>query len=258
MEVLGLDWVGTRTNRFPETVAFFEQVLGLPIGEQREDFVRLDLPDSSCLEVFGPEDADHPYFTTGPVVGFSVEDLEAARHDLVRHGIELLGPTRTEAGPARWQHFRAPDGYIYEVVSNPERRARGPPVGPMGITHLAWVGTRTARYQATCAFFSNVLGLEVVEELPELTEYRLPSGASVEVFLAGSRLDHPHFSTGPVPGFGVESIDAALAALGSAKVPLLQSKRGAESGWAHFRAPDGCMYEVKGPRRAESGVGVHS
>jgi len=250
MKILGLDWVGTRTRHFRETVAFFEQTLGLPVGVRQDEFVRLDLPDSSCLEVFGPGDTDHLYFTTGPVVGFLVEDIDAARHDLWRHGIELLGSTGGEAGAARWQHFRAPDGYVYEVVENPGRHPPGSPVGPLGITRLAWVGTRTVRYEATLAFFGGVMGFEVVEDLPELTEYRLPDGASVEVFLAGSSLDHPHFSTGPVPGFGVQDLDTAVATLRSKNISLLQSKRSGGGGWAHFRAPDGCVYEVTGPPRA--------
>jgi catechol 2,3-dioxygenase-like lactoylglutathione lyase family enzyme len=245
MKVLGLNWVGTRTDRFRQTVSFFTTRLGLPIGIEREDFVRLDLPDSSCLEVFGPRDADHRYFTTGPVVGFLVEDLGAARHDLLRHGIELLGRMEGEAGSYRWQHFRGPDGCVYEVDEDPARRGLGPPVGPFGITRLVWVGTRTAHYDATRSFFGSVLGLDVAEDLPELTEYRLPDGASVEVFLPGTFLDHPNFVTGPVPGWGVTSLEGIVERLRAGKVPVLQSKRTAEGGWVHFRAPDGCVYELK-------------
>jgi catechol 2,3-dioxygenase-like lactoylglutathione lyase family enzyme len=248
MRILGLDWVGTRTDHFPETVRFFEQTLGLPIGLDRTDFVRFDLPDSSSVEVFGAHEKDHLYFTTGPVIGFLVEELESARHDLARHGVELLGPAAGDPGEVRWQHFRGPDGYVYEIVENPGRQPRGPPVGSLAITRLAWMGTRTIRYEPTRAFFGGVLGLKIAEELPELTEYHMPDGSDVEVFLQGSRLDHPHFSTGPVPGFGVSDIDAAVEELRSKKVPLLQSKRGEQGGWAHFRAPDGCIYEVKGPR----------
>jgi catechol 2,3-dioxygenase-like lactoylglutathione lyase family enzyme len=247
MRILGLDWVGTRTSQFSATVAFFEQTLGLSVGTRREDFVRLDLPDSSRVEVFGPGNADHAYFTTGPVVGFLVENLDAARHDLHEHRIELLGRSGGEPGAIRWQHFRAPDGYVYEVVENPGRLARGPPAGPLGITNLARVGTRTDRYDATLAFFRNVMGLEAVEDLPELTEFRLPDEAAVEVFLAGSPFDRRHFTTGPVPGFGVENLGRALKALRAQKVPVLQSKRSGHVGWVHFRAPDGCVYEVKGP-----------
>jgi catechol 2,3-dioxygenase-like lactoylglutathione lyase family enzyme len=245
MKVLGLNWVGTRTDRFRETVSFFASTLGLPVGNEREDFVRLDLPDSSCVEVFGPRDVDHPYFTTGPVLGFLVEDLDAARHDLVEHRIELLGRTEGDPGGYRWQHFRAPDGYVYEIDEDPARRRPGPPVGPFGITRLMWAGTRTPQYDASRTFFGSVLGLDVAEDFPELTEYRLPDGSSIEVFLPGTFLDHPHFTTGPVPGFGVKSLDGTVEKLRAQKVPVLQSKQSAQGGWVHFRAPDGCVYELK-------------
>jgi catechol 2,3-dioxygenase-like lactoylglutathione lyase family enzyme len=245
MKVLGLNWVGTKTDRFRETVSFFEKTLGLPIGNERADFVRFDLPDSSCVEVFGPRDTDHPYFTTGPVLGFLVEDIDAARHDLSRHGTELLGRTEGERGDYRWQHFRGPDGYVYEVDEDPARRPVGSPVGPFGITRLMWAGTRTDRYEATRSFFGSVLDLEVAEDFPELTEYRLPDGASVEVFHPGTFLDHPHFTTGPVPGFAVKSLEGSVERLRSRKVPVLQSKQSEDGGWVHFRAPDGCVYELK-------------
>jgi catechol 2,3-dioxygenase-like lactoylglutathione lyase family enzyme len=245
MEVLGLDWVGTRTPRFQETVDFFHKTIGLEIGFQKADFVRLDLPDSSCVEVFGPGDADHLHFTTGPAIGFLVEDIDVARHDLLRHRLELLGAVGGVAGSARWQHFRAPDGYVYEVVENPVRRPGTAPVGTLGVTRLAWMGTRAERYEETLSFFGSVLGLEVVEDLPELIEYHLRDGAAVEVFRPGSPLDHAHFTTGPVPGFGVRDLDHAVAELRSGGVPLLQTKRSAMGGWAHFRAPDGYVYEVK-------------
>ena len=249
MKVRGLDWVGTRTDHFPATVDFFGNTVGLPIGARRGEFVRLDLPNGSCVEVFGPADSDHLYFTTGPAVGFWVDDIEAARHDLLEHRTELLGSTGGEAGSVRWQHFRGPDGYVYEVVENPDGHAEGNPVGPLGVTHLAWVGTRTSHYAETVAFFGNVLGLDVAEDLPELTEFHLPDGGAVEVFLPGTGMDHPHFTTGPVPGLGVRDIFAAVEGLRARNVRLLGLKLGETGGWAHFRAPDGSVYEVKGPRR---------
>ena len=53
------------------------------------------------------------HFATGPVVGFAVRDLAAAVEELRRAGVELLG----EPGPA-WQHFRGPDGNVYELVTS--------------------------------------------------------------------------------------------------------------------------------------------
>jgi len=57
---------------------FLTAVLGLTLARQEPDFAVLDLPSGDTFEVFGPSDQDHQHFTTGPVVGFVVEDLPAA------------------------------------------------------------------------------------------------------------------------------------------------------------------------------------
>jgi hypothetical protein len=68
------------------------------------------------FEVFGPGDQDHRYFTTGPVVGFVVEDLPAAVAELEQAAVELLGGQVDERGQG-WRHFRAPDGNAHELTS---------------------------------------------------------------------------------------------------------------------------------------------
>jgi predicted enzyme related to lactoylglutathione lyase len=55
-------------------------------------------------------------FSTGPVVGFVVDDLTAAVRELEAAGIELLGGEVDERGGG-WRHFRAPDGNVYELTS---------------------------------------------------------------------------------------------------------------------------------------------
>ncbi len=72
-------------------------------------------PSGDRFEVFGPSDQDHRYCTTGPVVGFAVEDLPAAVAELERAGVELLGGRVDEHGVG-WRHFRAPDGNVYELT----------------------------------------------------------------------------------------------------------------------------------------------
>ena len=118
--VHALGWAGTRTDRFPETVAFFRDVLGLRVVHEGPHQVVFSLPDGALVEVFGPGDPDHDHFATGPVVGFLVDDVEAARARLEEAGVELLGPLHhgARAGEA-WAHFRAPDGNVYEVTSHP-------------------------------------------------------------------------------------------------------------------------------------------
>jgi catechol 2,3-dioxygenase-like lactoylglutathione lyase family enzyme len=115
MKVTGLGWVGTRTDRAAELSGFYEGVLGLPLVHREEGFWVHELPGGHHVEVFGPTYPAKAHFVTGPVIGFEVDDLVAAVKELRDAGVELLGT----AGPT-WQHFRGPDGNVYELVSRPE------------------------------------------------------------------------------------------------------------------------------------------
>jgi predicted enzyme related to lactoylglutathione lyase len=116
MRVLGVVWVGTRTTAFDETVAFFRDVLGLPLEEPEPDFGWSRMPDSSQFEVFGPTDEEHRHFSTGPVPEFLVDDLPAALAELEAAGVEILGEPKLR-GTEGWLHFRAPDGNVYGLTA---------------------------------------------------------------------------------------------------------------------------------------------
>jgi catechol 2,3-dioxygenase-like lactoylglutathione lyase family enzyme len=110
----------------------------------------------------------------------------------------------------------------------------------MEITGLGWCGTRTGHGSELAAFYENVLGLQPVHTEPGFWVFRLPDGRNVEVFGP----DYPgkdHFGTGPVVGFAVSDLDAAVAELLDAGVELLG--RGGPT-WQQFRAPDGNVYEL--------------
>jgi lactoylglutathione lyase len=114
MQVLSLAWVGTRTNDHAATVGFFHEVLGLPIESSERDFAVLGLPDGATVEVFGPA-SDYNRHITHPVAGFLVADLDAAAAELDAAGVEVVLPVQ-RGGPRSWMHFRAPDGFVYELV----------------------------------------------------------------------------------------------------------------------------------------------
>jgi catechol 2,3-dioxygenase-like lactoylglutathione lyase family enzyme len=113
MEITGLGWCGTRTSRTSELAHFYEHVLGLRPVHAETDFWVFELPDGRHVEIFGSSYPGKEHFATGPVVGFAVRDLPAAVDELRRAGVELLG----EPGPT-WQHFRGPDGNVYELVTS--------------------------------------------------------------------------------------------------------------------------------------------
>lgn len=116
MKVHGLVWVGVRTPEFDRTLKFFRDVLGVPLTG-REGFAASTMPNTSKLEIFGPDDRDHTYFKTGPVPEFLVDDLSAAAEELRAAGVELLGDV-TGTAEEGWLHFRAPDGNVYGLTSS--------------------------------------------------------------------------------------------------------------------------------------------
>ncbi len=118
VDVIKFAWVGTRTENFEPTVDFFKSVLGLHPDLDAPGFCVMKLPDGSKVEVFGPESEMNRHFTTGPVAGFLVDDVQAVADELRTRGIEILLVEKDQRGNA-WVHFRAPDGNIYEFTQDP-------------------------------------------------------------------------------------------------------------------------------------------
>lgn len=120
MKVLGLVWLGTRTEQFKETVSFFESVLGFTPMASDDGVQVFALPNADVVEVFAADREASAHLSTGPVVGFLVPDLDDARKELTTAGVEIIDGDGRESR-YRWFHFRAPDGNFYEIVEDRER-----------------------------------------------------------------------------------------------------------------------------------------
>ena len=120
--VKGLTWVGTRTEHYEKMVAFYRDTLRLPLDHEEGEFAIFKLADGSKAEVFGPSNTEHTHFSTEPVVRFLVEDIRSVRKIMEADGIEFIGPVHVwEPTGEAWSHFRAPNGYVYEIVQGPRR-----------------------------------------------------------------------------------------------------------------------------------------
>jgi hypothetical protein len=122
--VKGIRWLGVGTENVSLMRSFAMELLGLRVvGEDTEHFVELAMGDGTKLELFGSAArADSPWlFESNPVVaGFLVDDIEAARDELARApNVELLGELHVLPDGYAWQHFRAPDGNVYELTADP-------------------------------------------------------------------------------------------------------------------------------------------
>ena len=128
MKVKRLCWLGTRTEAFDETTSFFRDVLGMSLRHEEPGFAMFELPeaDRDYVEVFGADQTDVAFYTTGPVVGLLVDDVAEAREELAVAGVELLDEIQSpeSMGGYAWFHFRGPDGNVYAVVQGSSVRPR--------------------------------------------------------------------------------------------------------------------------------------
>lgn len=115
----------------------------------------------------------------------------------------------------------------------------------MEVMRLGWCGTRTEHAAELADFYRGVLQLPLVHQEPGFWVFRLPDGTDVEVF-APDFPDKEHFTTGPVVGFAVPDLAAAVAELRRAGVRLVGTPGPT---WQHFVGPDGNVYEVVSAER---------
>ena len=116
MSVRSLGWIGVRTSKASAMSAFYRDVLGLEVIHERPGATWFRMTDGTEAHVYGMDDRDHDFFGSGPVVGFEVDSFARARDAMVKAGIEFLYPEPQRKDGRAWQHFRAPDGNVYEII----------------------------------------------------------------------------------------------------------------------------------------------
>ena len=111
----GVGFVGFRTDRFDEMVAMFRDRIGLSVIHEAPGATWFRLGADAQLHVYADTDPDHAFFTTGPVVGLRVADVDATRAALDADGLRMLTDVeRTDT--AAWCHFEAADGTVLEII----------------------------------------------------------------------------------------------------------------------------------------------
>jgi predicted enzyme related to lactoylglutathione lyase len=119
-KIKGIVYMGVKTDKFEELCKFFGDTLGLSPDHFESGFATYIMPNGDKVEIYGSNDPYSPHhdqFTTGPVPGFEVDDIEAMRKKLEAKGIEFVGPIY--GTNSRWSHFRGPDGNMYEIKQRP-------------------------------------------------------------------------------------------------------------------------------------------
>ena len=116
MTVRSLGWLGVRTPAADAMTAFYRDVLRLEVISERPEATWFRLPDGTEVHVYGPDDEDHRFFGTAPVIGLAVDSFRAAHAALAAARVEFLYAEPQRADGRAWQHFRAPDGNVYEII----------------------------------------------------------------------------------------------------------------------------------------------
>jgi catechol 2,3-dioxygenase-like lactoylglutathione lyase family enzyme len=116
VKVVSIGWLGVRTANSLAMSAFYRDVLGLEVIEQGASATKFRLGDGTETHVYAESDREHDFFGSAPVVGFAVKSFAAARSALAHAGIEFIYPMPQRQEGRAWQHFRAPDGNVYEII----------------------------------------------------------------------------------------------------------------------------------------------
>ena len=119
--VQSLGFLGVRTAAFDETVALYRDILGLTPILVEPDAVWFRAADGAQIHVYGPTNDDHDFFDAGPVVGLVVDDFDATRAGDGRRRDRVHRRAAADAGVGVWNHYRGPDGNVYEIMGRDRR-----------------------------------------------------------------------------------------------------------------------------------------
>jgi catechol 2,3-dioxygenase-like lactoylglutathione lyase family enzyme len=118
----GINWILAPTARFQDSLAFFRDVMGLPVVEvgvpvvdtQFSRFAQVKLPNGVVLEIVEPKDAVSQLYRA-PVVSITVDDVVQAKRELEEQQVEFVAPVFDTQEGWGWTYFRAPDGSVYQL-----------------------------------------------------------------------------------------------------------------------------------------------
>ena len=121
VEYQGISWAGIPVKDFDGAIGFFRDQLGIPMSYVNDEHqaAHFRLANDDLVEVFGP-DNPHAEHRRHVVVALKVEDINQARIEMERRGVNFLTEIRSWEGEA-WCYFEGPDGLLFEIQSKQRR-----------------------------------------------------------------------------------------------------------------------------------------
>jgi catechol 2,3-dioxygenase-like lactoylglutathione lyase family enzyme len=110
-------WIGVVSEDLEAQRRFYRDVLGLQEMDAGESWIEFDMGSKRVFELIARDPNVPQYGTPGTVVGFEVEDIQAAAAELTARGVERVSDV--EGGPDSgqyWCYFRDGEGNLFEIA----------------------------------------------------------------------------------------------------------------------------------------------
>jgi catechol 2,3-dioxygenase-like lactoylglutathione lyase family enzyme len=110
-------WIGVVLEDLEAGRRFYRDVLGMAEVDAGEGWVQFDGGGGMTFELLALDPATPAYDGRRYQVGFTVSDIQRAREELVRRGVEPVG--EIEGGPeagSYWSYFRDLEGNVFEIT----------------------------------------------------------------------------------------------------------------------------------------------
>lgn len=251
MRVKEISWAGVLTEGFEESVHFFSEVLGLSLEHRDEAkaIVHLRFPSGQLLEVYGPSNRQRKEKYrrfNGPALGFEVEEVEAARQQMMARGVRFISEVETWEGDA-WALFLGPEDKLFEI----QRPARKYPEKTARVTGFSGAGVVMQDFVEAVRFFSQVMEMPLAwrDDGQEFAHFWLPGGHLFEVF--GPNNQRGQLTPYAVVAFEAEDVGQARRELEARGVEFVGEVVDTSTAEAitYFRGPDRYLYAIWKPRR---------
>jgi len=110
-------WIGVVAADLERRRRFYRDTLGFRETGGSEGWVHFEVPGGGLFELI-QRDPSPEYGATRYQVGFTVEDIRAARAEFVRRGVTPLSEIEgEESGSSNlWCYFRDPEGNVFEIT----------------------------------------------------------------------------------------------------------------------------------------------
>jgi predicted enzyme related to lactoylglutathione lyase len=108
-------WIGVVADDLDRQRRFYGAVLGFTEIAEGPDWVQFDLGGERLLEIV-QRSGQPQYDQARYQVGYAVEDIDAAREQLISLGVQVVSDLEGSASAGgRWCYFRDAEGNVFEL-----------------------------------------------------------------------------------------------------------------------------------------------